>query len=252
MIRTCTFLPTSLAASATTTSNPLTLPDAGAGVVQADLAELELELLADLDRRRRRELLDGALVEHAHVVEVDILDADEEEAALGDLFELLEPRAVRADEQLGDLRVQLDLEGLRARAGRDEAAEPALDLDRGRALGDDDPVAVAGRALARHHLARAVGDVLARHLDEAERRDLDDVGLRAVALELLAQRVLDLLAVLRVRHVDEVDDDDPADVAQPELANDLLDRLEVVLRDRVLEPARRRSAWSGSRRSGRC
>ena len=42
--------------------------------------------------------------------------------------------------------------------------------------------------------------------------------------------------VLRVRHVDEVDDDDPADVAQPELADDLLDRLEVVLRDRVLEP----------------
>ena len=113
-----------------------------------------------------------------------------------------------------------------------------LDLDRGRPLGDDDPVAVAGRALARHHLARAVGDVLARHLDEPERRDLDDVGLRAVALELLAQRVLDLLAVLRVRHVDEVDDDDPADVAQPQLADDLLDRLEVVLRDRVLEPAR--------------
>src|SRR4029079_10515747 len=46
-------------------------------------------------------------------------------------------------------------------------------------------------------------------------------------------------AVLRVRHVDEVDDDDPADVAQPQLADDLLDRLEVVLRDRVLEPAGR-------------
>ena len=105
--------------------------------------------------------------------------------------------------------------------GVTSAADPALDLDRGRALRDDDPVAVAGRALARHHLARAVGDVLARHLDEAERRDLDDVGLRAVALELLAERILDLLAVLRVRHVDEVDDDDPADVAQPELAHDL-------------------------------
>ena len=121
--------------------------------------------------------------------------------------------------------------------GRDERAQPALDLGRGGALGDDDPVAVAGRALAGHHLARAVGDVLARHLDEPERRDLDDVGLRAVALELLAERVLDLLAVLRVRHVDEVDDDDPADVAQAQLADDLLDRLEVVLRDRVLEPA---------------
>ena len=53
------------------------------------------------------------------------------------------------------------------------------------------------------------------------------------------ERLLDGCPVLRVRHVDEVDDDDPADVAQPELAHDLLDRLEVVLRDRVLEPAGR-------------
>ena len=84
-------------------------------------------------------------------------------------------------------------------------------------------------------LARAIGDVLARHLHEPERRDLDDVGLRPVALELLAERVLDRRAVLRVRHVDEVDDDDAADVAQPQLAHDLLDGFEVVLRDRVLE-----------------
>ena len=50
-----------------------------------------------------------------------------------------------------------------------------------------------------------------------------------------AQRLLDRLAVLGIRHVDEVDDDDPADVAQPELADDLLHGLEVVLDDRVLE-----------------
>ena len=61
-------------------------------------------------------------------------------------------------------------------------------------------------------LARSVGHVLPGHLDEAERRDLDDVGLRAIALELLLERLLDLRLVLRVRHVDEVDDDDPADV----------------------------------------
>src|SRR5581483_1898949 len=85
--------------------------------------------------------------------------------------------------------------------------------------------------------ARAVGDVLPRHLDETERGDLDDVRLRPVALELCAERLLDGGAVLRVRHVDEVDDDDPADVTQAELADDLLHRLEVVLRDRVLEPA---------------
>jgi hypothetical protein len=40
-------------------------------------------------------------------------------------------------------------------------------------------------------------------------------------------------------HVDEVDDDDAADVAQPELADDLLGGLEVVLGDGLLEVAAR-------------
>ena len=123
--------------------------------------------------------------------------------------------------------------------GKTLIGQPTLDLERGGRLGEDDPVAGAGRALLGQDLARPVGDVLARHLDEPERRDLDDVRLRPVALELVAQRLLDRGAVLRVRHVDEVDDDDPADVAQPQLADDLLDGLEVVLRDRVLEPAGR-------------
>ena len=192
MTRTWTFLPTSFGGVGDDDVVAVDLADARMRVVEADLAELQLELLADLDRRAGRQLLDRALLEHAEVVEMDVLDPDEEEAPLRQLLELAQPRAAGPDEQRRDLRVHLDLERLRARAGRDERAQLALDLDRGRRLGDDDPVAGAGRALAGHHLARAVGDVLARHLDEAERRDLDDVGLRPVALELLAQRLLDL------------------------------------------------------------
>ena len=63
-----------------------------------------------------RELLDRPLLEQAHVVEVDVGVADEEEAPLGHLLELLQPRAVGPDDERGDLRVQLDLERLRARA----------------------------------------------------------------------------------------------------------------------------------------
>ena len=114
----------------------------------------------------------------------------------------------------------------------------ALHLERGRRLGDDDAVTGAGRALLGQDLARPVGDVLAR-LDESEQGGLDDVGLRPVALELGAERLLDGGPVLRVRHVDEVDDDDPADVTEPQLGGRPLHRLEVVLRDRVLEPAAR-------------
>ncbi len=131
-----------------------------------------------------------------------------------------------------------DLERLHPRALRDRA-KLALDLERVRRVRDDDAVSGADRAAVREDLTRAVRDVLARHLDEPERRDLDDVRLRAVALELRAQRLLDRLPVLGIRHVDEVDDDDPADVAQPELADDLLHGLEVVLDDRVLEPTLR-------------
>ena len=53
--------------------------------------------------------------------------------------------------------------------GRGEAAQPALDLHRHRLVGDDDAVALADGALAGQDLARPVGDVLARHLDEPER-----------------------------------------------------------------------------------
>ena len=167
--RTLTFLPTSLAASPTIDVDVLDLADAGVRVVQADLAELDLDLCADVERQLRRDLLERALVEHAEVVEMLAFLADEEEAALGRLLELAQARAAGADDEARDLGRDLDLEGLVARAGRDERAQAALDVDGRRVLGDDDAVAAARRALLRHDLARAVGDVLARHLDEAER-----------------------------------------------------------------------------------
>ena len=131
-----------------------------------------------------------------------------------------------------------DLEGLHSRPLRDRP-ELALDLERVRGVGDDDSGAFADVAAGGENLAWAVRHVLACHLDEPERRDLDDVRLRPVPFELRAQRLLDGLAILRIRHVDEVDDDDPADVAQAKLADDLLHGLEVVLDDRVLETALR-------------
>ena len=119
----------------------------------------------------------------------------------------------------------------------DEVREVAHDGDRDRLLRGDDALALADRARLGQDLAHAVGDVLARHLDEPERRDLDHIGLGAVLVERGPQRLQHLVAVLGPRHVDEVDDDDPADVAHPQLAHDLLGRLDVDLRDRVLEPA---------------
>ena len=132
--------------------------------------------------------------------------------------------------------VHLDQERLGVGPLGRELAQLALDLDRHGLLGEHHALAVAGRAGLGQDLAHALGHVLAGHLDQPERRDLHHVGLRAVLVERLAQRLQHGVAVARARHVDEVDDDDPADVAQPQLAHHLLGGLEVGLGDRVLEP----------------
>ena len=85
---------------------------------------------------------------------------------------------------------------------------------------------------------QALADALAGHLDQAEVGDVEHLGAGLVPGQGLAERRHHLLAVVPDLHVDEVDDDDPADVAQPQLAGDLLGRLQVVVEDRLLEVRR--------------
>ena len=61
------------------------------------------------------------------------------------------------------------------------------------------------------------------------------LALALSCLERLLERAHHLLAVLLFVHVDEVDDDHAADVAQAQLVGDLLARLEVGLGDGLLE-----------------
>ncbi len=87
--------------------------------------------------------------------------------------------------------------------------------------------AVARRA---HHLARVAErrpQALARHFQQAEARNTTDLNAGTVALERLAQPFLDLALVARRRHVDEIDDDEPADIAQSQLASHLVGGLEI-------------------------
>ncbi len=77
-------------------------------------------------------------------------------------------------------------------------------------------------------------DALPGHLDQAELRDFQDLGAGAIALDGVAHRFLDGAAMLVVAHVDEVVDDDAAEVAEPELAGDFLGGLQVHLERRFL------------------
>ena len=78
---------------------------------------------------------------------------------------------------------------------------------------------------------------LARHLHQAKRRHRRDVILRVIAHQRLAERLQHLAAMLFFLHVDEVDDDDAAKIAQAQLAGDGDGRLEVGAEDRFFERA---------------
>ena len=114
--------------------------------------------------------------------------AHDVECAARLVLQLVQPGAAGADQRTRDAILELDPEGLALGLARD-AAQVAQHVDGERLVGQHAPGALAGRALAGHDLAHAVGDVLARHLDQAERRDLDDVDLAAVLLELALQHL---------------------------------------------------------------
>lgn len=99
-------------------------------------------------------------------------------------------------------------------------------------------LALAGRARFAQHVRERFARALARHLDEPELREAVDRHARAVARQRLLQLGQHRVAMLGVLHVDEVDDDDPAEVAQPQLPRDRVRGLEVGLEDRVVEVAR--------------
>src|SRR5665811_1649357 len=68
--------------------------------------------------------------------------------------------------------------------------------------------------------------------------ELQHLGWGAVGLEGFFKGGQNLEAVLALVHVDEVNDDDAAQIAEPNLADNLRDGVEVRLDDGVLEPRR--------------
>ena len=232
-----TFLPTSLAAPPTATDIPSTFPTAEPASCRPTSRSFSSTVCPSA--RGGSTGASFSTVPSSSTAKCSMRNAappDHEQAAPRGGLEFPQAGGAGPDQQLRHVRVQLHLERPRAWLRGDQRTQPPLRVDDGGRLGDDHALAGTRRAFAGQDLARAVRDVLARHLHEAERGDLDDVGLGPVSFELQLERLLDRLPVLRVGHVDEVDDDDPADVAQPQLPDDFLHGFEVVLRDGVLEP----------------
>ncbi|KZX22649.1 hypothetical protein ACH61_00136 [Rathayibacter tanaceti] len=109
----------------------------------------------------------------------------------------------------------------------------------------DHSAAGADLAVLAEGLEQAQTQLLAGHLDESERGHLRHLVLRPVAAEALDESTQHEVAIGLENHVDEVDHDDATDVAQTQLADDLLGRLEVVLGDRLLEVSARADELTG-------
>src|SRR5262245_28167446 len=103
----------------------------------------------------------------------------------------------------------------------------------------DHAAAGAVRAWLGQHALEALLNSLAGDDDQAEVRHLQRLRRRAVFLQLLLDRLQHLLPVLLLLHVDQIEHDDAAEIAQPDLPDDLLHRFEVRLEDGVLEASRR-------------
>ncbi|KAJ0338842.1 hypothetical protein COL154_014240, partial [Colletotrichum chrysophilum] len=102
----------------------------------------------------------------------------------------------------------------------------------------DDAAAGARRARFAQLPGQALGRALAGHLHQPERTHLVHGGLGVVARQRLFERTQHLALVLAVVHVDEIDDDDAAEVAQPELPRRGLRGLEIGAERGFLQVAR--------------
>src|SRR5438552_3754991 len=93
----------------------------------------------------------------------------------------------------------------------------------------DQARAFAMGAIGIDRALEARAHALAGHLDDAELAHAQDLGLGPIVLELVVELLLEVAAVALVAQVDEVADDHAAQVAQAELAGDLLGGLHVGL-----------------------
>ncbi|GJD75163.1 hypothetical protein CFIICLFH_3403 [Methylobacterium goesingense] len=109
------------------------------------------------------------------------------------------------------------------------------DLQGHRRGGADIARTAAMRAGEGGALQHAGADALAAHLQEAEGRDPADLDAGAIVLQALVELLLDGAVVALLVHVDEVDHDEAGEIAQAQLAGDLLGRLQVGAQRGVLD-----------------
>ncbi len=108
----------------------------------------------------------------------------------------------------------------------------------------DDAGAVAARADDAAAFAQRWTQALTGHFQQAEARNTTDLHAGTVGFQAFADFLFHGALVLGRRHVDEVDDDQAADVTQTQLTGDFLSRFKVGLQGSFFDVA----AFGGARR----
>src|SRR5256885_11858482 len=101
----------------------------------------------------------------------------------------------------------------------------------------DEPAPRAAWTRLTQQMFQALAGALAGHFHQPERREAHDVRLGAITGQRPLEGAEHGAAVRLIAHVDEVDDDDAAEIAQPQLPRDAHRRLEVGAEDGLLEIA---------------
>src|ERR1019366_4224589 len=146
-------------------------------------------------------------------------------------LEILRPVIVEVARDFG---IELDDQHIARGLGNGLALNPAQYFGRESRHRFYDAPPVASRTRIGQQFFQALARAFARHLHESQFGNLERRGPRLVALERQRQRVADLLAIALAIHVDEINYDDSADVAQPQLVYYFLYCFEVGLEDGVV------------------
>ena len=209
------------------------------------LAVAEVRLLADLGIGGQLEarlvgvlVADMVVAQALHVVVRGVHIGAWQQHHLDALAALdLGQHATLLVEQVGGHRHRQDGADLGAALLHGLLFDQAHDRQRHRAYVANRALAVAARADHAAGLAQRGTQALARHLHQAEARDAADLHPGAVELEGVAHAVLDLALVARRAHVDEVDHHQTTDIAQAQLAGNLVGGLGVGLQRGLFDVA---------------
>src|SRR5205807_1164867 len=101
------------------------------------------------------------------------------------------------------------------------------------------------RTLAANGSLERLFHPLAGNRDESEIIELKDLGRRAISAQGLLQRLHNFLPVAALVHVNEVDNDDAAQIAQPDLPHDFPNGVYIRLHDGVFQARRLAHIFAG-------